>query len=308
MTDATLGTPIIGTVADAPQGILARLCRQSSATRWLSQGFDRGPLRHRRDRRPGHRSRSARADRPRQPPPIGRALVRHGRPRTTTCSPVARRGDRVTAGRGRQRRPRPPHRSAERHARRLLRDHMGGRGRRPRRQHHPGAAVFILGLVVLGFTGAGPINVLGLELPPVTKSDRADRGRGRSDVRPRGACQRVDRTPGGLRRPRSESSASGGGGSCSATSSSTSFPQSSYKPRRGWRWRCSPRPVSASSVSVSSLLSRPSGTSCSRRRARSCSVTGGSRMFAGLLIFTVIAGFNLIGDGIGRAFGRDTGA
>ena len=168
--------------------------------------------------------------------------------------------------------------------------------------------LFILGLVVLGFTGAGPINVLGLELPPVTKCDRADRGRGRSDVRPRGACQRADRTPGGLRRPRSESSASGGGGSCSATSSSTSFPQSSYKPRRGWRWRCSPRPVSASSVSVSSLLSRPSGTSCSRRRARSCSVTGGSRMFAGLLIFTVIAGFNLIGDGIGRAFGRDTGA
>ena len=31
-------------------------------------------------------------------------------------------------------------------------------------------------------------------------------------------------------------------------------------------------------------------------------------VFAGLLIFTVIAGFNLIGDGIGRAFGRDTGA
>ena len=39
VTDAALSTPVIGTVADAPRGILRRLCGRSSATQWLSQGL-----------------------------------------------------------------------------------------------------------------------------------------------------------------------------------------------------------------------------------------------------------------------------
>ena len=167
--------------------------------------------------------------------------------------------------------------------------------------------LFILGLVVLGFTGAGPINVLGLELPPVTKVIALIAVAGvpmfarvaRASV----LTERQEDYVDALR------VIGVGRGRILFGDVFVNIVPAVVVQATTWM---AVAVFSEAGLSFLGLGIQPPEPTLGNilLEAQSSLLLGywWQSVFAGLLIFTVIAGFNLIGDGIGRAFGRDTGA